>query len=449
MAAPLLTTKLYIPPVRPECVSRPRLIERLNAGLDRKLTLVSAPAGFGKTTLLSEWVHSRGRSETCPSVAWVSLDKGDNDPARFWAYVIAALQTVQTEIGETALVALGSRQPPPVEAILNGLINEIAKVPGPFVLVLDDVHVITEQRVHEALTFLLDHLPPQMHVTVSSRADPPWPLARLRARGEMTELRASDLRFSDKEAAAFLNDVMRLDLSPEDIDALEARAEGWIVGLQMAALSMRGRKDVSGFIRAFTGTHRFILDYLVEEVLDQQSPAVQEFLLRTSILERLTGPLCDAVADRSDSRTVLAQLEQANLFLLPLDDERRWYRYHRLFADLLRSRLEQTHPDQVPTLHIQASEWYEGNGLIAEAVSHALAAGDMDQAVRLIEGNALTIINQGELSARASLGGLTRYFRTPKMRCRDSVWAASCLRTMKKPDISQGILPQLIATPLY
>ncbi|UCC76197.1 MAG: hypothetical protein JSW37_11875, partial [Anaerolineales bacterium] len=389
----LLNTKLYIPPVRPDLVSRPRLIERLNANLDRKLTLVSAPAGFGKTTLLSRWV-----SRTDRPVAWVSLDKGDDDPTRFWAYVIAALQRVQAEIGETALPALRSRQPPLTELLLTGLINEIAAMSQSFVLILDDLHMIANQQIHDGLVFLLDNLPPQMHLVLSTRADPPWLLARMRARGDMTELRASDLRFSDKEAAAFLSDAMRLDLSPQDIDALEARTEGWIVGLQMAALSMRGRRDISAFIKAFSGTHRFILDYLVEEVLDQQSPAIQEFLLRTSILERLTGPLCDAVAEGENSQMLLTQLEQANLFLVPLDEERRWYRYHGLFADLLRSRLQQTHPGQVPALHLQASEWYEENQLIPEAVSHALAAGDVKRVARLVEGNALAMVDHGELT---------------------------------------------------
>ena len=393
MTTLLLRTKLYTPPIRPELVSRPRLIERLNAGLRRKLTVLSAPAGFGKTTLLSEWAAGCGRP-----VAWVSLDRGDNDPARFWAYFIAALQTIHEDVGEAALAALQSPQRPPIEPLLTGLINKIAEVPGSFALVLDDFHVITDQPVNDAVTFLLDNMPPQMHLILSSRADPPWPLARRRARGEITELRANDLRFTSQEAATFLKEVMRLDLSPEDVATLEARTEGWIAGLQMAALSMRGRKDVSGFIRAFTGSHRFILDYLVEEVLEQQPRDVQEFLLKTSILERMTAALCDTVTDGNDSQTVLTQLEQANLFLIPLDDERRWYRYHHLFADLLRSRLEQTQPDQMRALHRQASEWYEQNGLIAEAVSHAFAAGDVERVARMVEGNAFAMMDHGELT---------------------------------------------------
>ncbi len=396
MAIPLLTTKLYIPPVRPDHLPRPRLIERLDEGLDRKLTLVSAPAGFGKTTLLSEWA----RQSAFP-VAWVSLDAGDNDVARFWSYLIVALQKIHTGIGGSVLAALRSPQPPSIVELLTGLINEIAQVPAPFVLVLDDFYVITSQAVHGGITFLLDRLPPQMHVILSSREDPPWPLARLRAGREMTELRGRDLRFTTEEAASFLNEVIRLDLSPEDVAALEERTEGWIVGLQMAVLSMRGQKDVSGFIKAFSGSHRFILDYLVEEVLDQQPRDVQEFLLQTSILERMTAPLCNAVTGADDSPTILAQLEQANLFLVPLDDERRWYRYHHLFADLLRNRLEQVQPSRVSTLHRRASEWYESIGQIVEAVGHAFLAGDVDWLGRLVAENALAAIYQGELATVA------------------------------------------------
>ena len=358
-----------------------------------KLILISVPAGFGKTTLLSEWVAGCGRP-----VAWVSLDKADNDPARFWAYVIFALQTAHPNVGEAALAALQSPQPPPIEMPLTSLINEIAEIPDPLVLVLDDFHMITGHQVHDGITFLVDNLPPQMHLVLSSRANPPWPLARMRARREITELRVDDLRFTPAEAAAFLNDVMGLGLSAEEIATLDTRTEGWIAGLQMAALSMQGRTDVTAFIKAFSGSHRFVLDYLVEEVLDRQSSAIQAFLLKTSILDRLTALLCDVVTDSNDSQTILIQLEQANLFLVPLDDERRWYRYHRLFADLLRSRLQQTQADQVPTLHCRASEWYEKNDLIAEAVSHALTAGDIERVARLVEGNALAMMDRGELT---------------------------------------------------
>jgi LuxR family maltose regulon positive regulatory protein len=402
---PLLTTKLYIPPTRPEIVPRPRLIEHLQAGLRRKLTLVSAPAGFGKTTLLSECARLCSQK-----VAWLSLDKSDNDPTRFWAYVVAALQTTHQNLGEATMAMLHSTAMTPasaalpMESLLTGLINEVAQVQGPLVLVLDDLHLIVSKEIHDGLYFLLDNLPPQVHLAVSSRADPPWPLARLRGQGNMIEVRVQDLRFTPDEAAAFLNDVMELDLSAKDIAALEEHTEGWIAGLQMAALSMQGRKreqtktDLSAFIRAFTGSHRFILDYLLEEVLIQQSDDLQAFLLNTSILERLTAPLCDVVSGRTDSRAILSHLDQANLFLIALDDERRWYRYHHLFADLLYSRLRQAQPDQIPALHHTASRWYEGQKMIAEAVRHALAAGDVERVAQLIEKNALGMIYQRELT---------------------------------------------------
>jgi LuxR family maltose regulon positive regulatory protein len=417
MAIPLLQTKLYVPPIRPGMVSRPRLIERLNDGIHsgRKLTLLSAPAGFGKTTLLSEWVAGCDRP-----VAWVSLDERDDDPARFWSYVIQALQTVQADTGAVALAALQgshnqrlSTAPPPqsyvgwIEALLTGLINELAGCPDPLVLVLDDLHLITQRRVHDALVFLVGGLPPQVHLVLSTRTDPPWPLARLRARGEITELRARELRFTLDEASAFLNDANALQLTAENVAALDARTEGWIAGLQMAALSMRQRRDPTAFIDRLGGTHRFILDYLVEEVLDRQSPAIQDFLLETSILDRMTAPLCNAVIDGTDSQAMLTQLDRANLFLVPLDDERRWYRYHRLFADLLRSRLEQRQPDQVPDLHRQASGWYERSGLISEAICHALGAGDVERVVHLVERNVLAMVEHGELRAlERQLGAL-------------------------------------------
>jgi LuxR family maltose regulon positive regulatory protein len=401
-----LITKLYIPPARPapsterrpRLVPRPRLIERLNAGARRKLTLISAPAGFGKTTLLSAWAQQCARP-----VAWISLDAGDNDPARFWAYVIAALQMVQADLGEAALLALQSPQPPPMEGLLTSLINEIAQVSDPFTLVLDDFHTIANPPIHDGLMFLLDHMPPSMHLILSSRADPPWPLARLRARRELTELRARDLRFTAEEASVFLDDVMDLNLSSEDVAALEARTEGWIAGLQMASLALQGHVHRSEFIQAFSGSHRFILDYLVEEVFSQQPHGIQEFLLKTSILERLTAPLCDALmggsAQLTTGQAILTQMERGNLFLVLLDDERRWYRYHHLFADLLRSRLEQRYDaDQVAALHRRASAWYAQHGFVAEAMAHTLAAHNLDQAADLIAENALAMIYQGQLT---------------------------------------------------
>ena len=383
MSTPILATKLYVPPPRPKVVLRPNLFERLNEGLHRKLILISAPAGFGKTTLVSEWVAGCEQP-----VAWLSLDEGDNDPTRFLTYLIAAMQTIMANIGEGVLGVLQSPQPPSTESILTALLNEITIVPDNFVLVLDDYHVIDSKPVDEALTFLLDHLPPQMHLVIATREDPPLNLARLRARGQLTDLRAADLRFTRAEAADFLNQMMGLNLSEEDIAALETRTEGWIAGLQLAAISMQGYKDTASFIKSFTGSHHFVLDYLLEEVLQKQSESIETFLLRTSILSRLCGPLCDAVLlDPSVSgQETLEYLEHANLFIVPLDNERRWYRYHHLFGDLLRKRLGQSlSTEGIAELNIYASEWFESEGLTFEAFRHATAARDVERAERLIE----------------------------------------------------------------
>jgi LuxR family maltose regulon positive regulatory protein len=404
MAAPLLATKLHIPPIRPELVSRPRLTERLNEGTTRKLTLVSAPAGFGKTTLLSEWIHRRGGVTPPLQAAWLSLDKEDSDPARFWAYFIAALQTVQADVGKSILAAFQSPQPPPIEVVLTALINEIAAIPNHFALVLDDYHLIEAQPIHSALAFLLDHLPPQMHLIIAGRADPPLPLARLRGRGQLTELREDDLRFTPDEATAFLNQVMGLSLSAQNAAALEARTEGWIVGLQLAALSMQGRHDVEQFVESFTGSHRYILDYLIEEVFQQQAADVQDFLLKTSILDHLTAPLCDAIVEQDgilpyDAQAMLERLDQANLFIIPLDHERQWYRYHRLFADLLRHRLDMVCGSKhVALLHARASQWYEANGFPADAVHHALTGHDWERAATLISDASGSFMSRGEVT---------------------------------------------------
>jgi LuxR family maltose regulon positive regulatory protein len=380
MSTPILATKLYIPPPQPRAVLRPRLIERLNEGLHQKLTLISAPAGFGKTTLVSDWVTGCGRP-----AAWLSLDEGDNDPTRFLADRVAALQTIAPNIGEGVLGALQSPQPPLTESVLTSLLNEITTIPDDFVLVLDDYHVVDARPIDDALAFLIEHLPPRMHLIIATREDPQLPLARLRARGQLAELRAADLRFTPSEAAEFLEGVMGLSLSAEDIAALEDRTEGWIAGLQLAALSMRGREDVAGFIRAFAGDNRYVVDYLVEEVLQRQPERVRSFLLQTSILDRLSGPLCDAVTGQEDGRGMLEAVERGNLFVVPLDDERRWYRYHHLFADVLRARLMQEQPDHAPALHQRASEWYEQNDLPADAIRHALAAEDFERAAKLVE----------------------------------------------------------------
>jgi LuxR family maltose regulon positive regulatory protein len=359
------------------------LVERLCQGAERRLTLVTAPAGFGKSTLLAEWLATSPAGER--ATAWVSLDAGDNDPAIFWAYVVAALQTIQAGIGGNALALLSSPQPPPIEPILTSLINELASVERDVTLVLDDLHVIDAQRIHGGLDFLLDHLPPNVHLVIASRADPPLPLARMRARGELTELRAADLRFRPEEAAAFLNGVMGLAIPADEVAALETRTEGWIAGLQLAALSMQGRADVSGFIAAFAGDDRYIVDYLAEEVLQRQPAGVREFLLATSILDRLSGGLCDAVTGRQDGRAMLEQLERDNLFVVPLDDRRHWYRYHHLFADVLRAHLGEEHPGELPALHERACRWYEQNGFTADAIRHALAARDFERAANMVE----------------------------------------------------------------
>jgi LuxR family maltose regulon positive regulatory protein len=400
MVAPLLTTKLYIPPVRRDLVSRPRLIERLNDGLHwgHRLTLVSAPAGFGKTTLLSEWVATCGRP-----AAWLTLDSGDNDPARFLAYLIAALQTIERGVGAGVLDRFQAPKPPPIEELLTALMNQIDAISTSFVLVLDDYHLITAQRIHEALAFLLDHPPQNMHLVVATRADPPWQFARLRGRGQLTELRLADLQFTPDEATVFLNQVMGLRLSAEDIAALTSRTEGWIAGLQLAALSMQDRQDLPGFVAALTGSQHHILDYLVEEVLHRQSESVQAFLLRTSILDRLTGPLCDALtleheAGTGDGQAMLNWLERANLFVVPLDERHQWYRYHHLFADSLRVCLEQAWPDRVPEYHRRASRWYEQHGYLGEATEHALSADDLDRAACLIEQAAEPILMRSEFT---------------------------------------------------
>jgi LuxR family transcriptional regulator, maltose regulon positive regulatory protein len=380
MSTPILTTKLFAPPPRPEVVLRSRLIKRLNEGLRCKLTLISAPAGFGKTTLVSEWTAG------CKlPVAWLSLDEADNDLSRFLTYLIAALQRIVPKIGEGALSAIQSPQPPPCESILTNLLNEITLVTDNFILVMDDYHVLDAKPVDDAVTFLLEHQPPQMHLVIATREDPHLPLARLRVRGQLTELRAADLRFTPAEAAEFLNQVMGLKLLEEDIAALETRTEGWIAGLQLAAISMQGNKDVSGFIREFAGDHRYIMDYLIEEVLQNQPEPIRRFLLQTSILDRLNGSLCDAVTGKDEGHERLEALQRGNFFVIPLDNKRNWYRYHHLFADVLRMHLIAEQPDQVSVLRRRASEWFEHNGSMNDAIHHALAAGDFTRAAYLIE----------------------------------------------------------------
>jgi LuxR family maltose regulon positive regulatory protein len=473
-AYPLLQTKLHIPPVRPtpstglpsatlgtgraRLVSRPRLTDRLNAGRGQnlgfgsKLTLISAPAGFGKTTLVAEWVHSLSEAGMAGGIAWLSLDEDDNDLARFLVYVVASLQTIEADTGRGVLNQLqssavaGAAPPAATKDILTVLINDLAALPDRTILILDDYHLIEDQAIHDALTFLLARLPRQMHLVISTREDPPLPLARLRARGQLIELRATDLRFTSSEAAEFLNQAMGLALSVDEVAALEARTEGWIAGLHLAALALQGlalqgtvsmhrREDAAGFIRSFIGSHRFVLDYLVEEVLERQPENVQMFLLQTSILDRLAGPLCDAVrfgyaespstpggdavrfgyaespstpggdavrfgseshGGQEGSQATLERLDRANLFIVPLDNERHWYRYHHLFADLLRRRLRQAHPEWTATLHQRASIWLEQNGLADEAVEHALRARDLARTADLMEAHADAAWRRGD-----------------------------------------------------
>jgi LuxR family maltose regulon positive regulatory protein len=425
METPILRTKIYIPHPQPgSLIPRPNLLEKLDKVLEHRLTLISASAGSGKTTLVSQWHNERMKAEggrmkekegLHPSsfilppfkVAWLSLDEGDNDPVRFWSYVIVALETVQAGLGDNTLPLLRASQPSPLEIVLTFLLNDLAALPHDVVLVLDDYHLIENSDIHTALTLLIDRLPPQLHLILTSRADPPLPLARWRAKRQLTELRAEALRFTPDEVAFFLNQMIGLNLTSEQMAALEAKTEGWVAGLQLVALSLQGRTDVEPFIAAFTGTHRYILDYMTEEILRRQPENVQTFLLQTSILERLTGPLCDAVTGRTDSQALLKQLARANLFILPLDDQGQWYRYHHLFADLLRHHLQQGLSSFLPVegmaekggiaeLHRRAATWSEQAGFVEEAIYHTSAAHDFEWTKRLMLHHLEAIIKRGE-----------------------------------------------------
>ena len=391
----LVTTKLRAPRTRPNLVDRPRLREVLARNEVCPLTLVSAPAGFGKTTLLGDWSEQLSRDGK--SVAWVSLDLSDNDPARFLTYLVGALQEIEEGIGEGVLASLRSPQMPPIEALMGVLVNELAEVAHEITVILDDYHLIDSDPVHEAVSFLLEHLPENARLVISSRADPPLPLARLRVRDQMTEVRAADLRFTPEEASAFLNDVMGLSLSEGDVAVLEGVTEGWIAALQLAALSMRDRQDTSGFVESFSGSNRHVLDFLAEEVLERQPEGVREFLLKTSVLERMSASLCDSLTSRNDGQQMLERLEHENLFVIALDDERQWYRYHHLFADVLRSRLQREQPERIRELHRRAAAWYERNGWTSEAIRHALAAQEHDRAADLVERVARKMWFRGEV----------------------------------------------------
>ncbi len=386
MRIPLLVTKLNIPPVRRTLIHRLHLFELLDSNLSqapgfaRKLTLVSAPAGYGKTTLISEWIQKNNLN-----AGWISLDEDDNDIFRFLMYLIAALQEVDSNVDDSSLSLFDAPQPPAIEAVSTILLDQIVPIPVDFVLVLDDYHVIEESRIHRLIDFFLTYQPPQMHLALVSRADPPIHLARLRGQGQITELRMMDLSFTKQETAQFISQIIGEQISDDDLTRLLSRTEGWVTGIFMAAMSMQGRKDISGFIHSFSGSHRYILDYLFEEVFQQQPVNIRSFLRQTSILERLCGSLCNHVTGRDDGEQILDYLDKANLFVVPLDDERSWYRYHTLFSDLLRGRLEGKYPSKISELHKRASEWYEHQGYVVPAVDHALKGQYFDQALNLIE----------------------------------------------------------------
>ena len=392
----LLQTKLQTPRRRTLAVARSRLITRLNDGLESRLILISAPAGFGKTTLLTEWLSDNRYPST-----WLSLDGNDNDLSAFLGYFIAALQKLRPNLGESARDLISSKQYP-VESVFTNLINEISSVPEHFIVVMDDYHTIVNTSIHQGLSFLIDNLPSNAHLVFSTRSDPPLNLARLRGRGQLTELRADDLRFNLNEIAEFLNKVMALNLSQEEINLLNIRSEGWIAGLQMAAITLRKKTDIAGFIRAFSSSNRNMADYLFEEVFSHQTPEIQSFLLETSILERLNPELCNAVTERKDSSQILERIEKSDLFISVLDDESQWYRYHTLFKDLLQHTLSNAHIDKMSVLHRRASEWYERESMFTSAITHALKAKDYNRAAGLIEKRAGEILSQGEFATYLS-----------------------------------------------
>ncbi|GEM_PF-30366 len=416
---PLIKLKLFVPQLRNDLISRPHLINRLDQGSNCALTLISAPAGYGKTTLLAEWINKRlkeKRSIPC-NVCWLSLDINDNDPTRFLTYLSAAFESVHPELGEETRNLLESSQPLQPTRPLSILINELQELHQSVILVLDDYQFINNPIIHEGIIFFLEHIPNNVHLVIATRSDPPLPLALLRGRNQLNELRAKDLRFTDEESALFLNNVFHLSLTTEQITKLDNRTEGWIAGLQMAAISMQGRGDIAQFIDIFSGNHRFILDYLTEEALNRQSFEIKAFLLQTSILERLCDPLCEAVivqeskqelgstspileysAYQGREKSILKELEQSNLFIIPLDDNRTWYRYHHLFSDLLRIRLEQTSPELIPTLHKRASNWFEANGWVEESINHAITAKDWQNACRLVSLHVQTYLDKGQMA---------------------------------------------------
>lgn len=448
----LLTTKIYAPAARSDVVPRPRLIEQLQSGISGKLTLISAPAGFGKTSLARDCLSSLDQP-----AAWLSLDERDNDLTCFFSYLIAALRQIDPNIGRSLQNIFASLEPPPLQSVITILINAIAISPDPFVIVLDDYHVIREIPIHEAMRHLLDRQPPKMHLIITTRADPPLPLARLRAQGQMTEIRARHLRFTKEETDSFLNEQMGLGLTEDEVATLTARTEGWVAGLQLTALSLRDETDRSAFVLAFSGTDRYVMDYLVDEVLSHQSSEIQAFLLQTSILERLSGPLCDAIlgdkgageeemTDKSfsplplsplpseSSQSILEYLEQANLFVVPLDNQREWYRYHHLFSEFLRTRLRRAFPDLVSTLQLRAADWCEQQGLIVEAVNYALAVRDWNRAASWVEQNARDLLGHGQMSTVMGwVAALPKEVARSRPRlCIELAWALAYANQLKE-----------------
>ena len=424
----IVPTKIQLPPLRSKLVSRVELLRKLEPSAHHRLTLVTAPAGYGKTTLVLNWIHRR---EACS--AWLSLDAEDNDPVRFWVYVVAALQQLVPQLGKQTLELIQASTPHHMQSVVASLVNELSMTEGAIVLVLDDYHLIQNPAIHDTLAFLIDHLPTHFHLTITTRTEPPLPLARFRARGQMLELGSDDLRFSQEETLRFFSEVMGLSLQEEAIAALARKTEGWVAGLQLAGLSLQNQADQADFVTSFTGDDRYIVDYLAEEVLKQQSETTQDFLLKTSILERMTGSLCDAITGREDGQEMLDLLERSNLFVIPLDNRRQWYRYHHLFADFLRQQLGRENANRIAAYHGHASQWHEDHDLASEAIHHALAAEDITRAALLIEKHAYTTRMRGEVSTvLAWLRALPETFvlRQPRL-CLEYAW---CLILTGQPD---------------
>ena len=444
MDSQLLTTKLFVPSPRPGLVNRPRLMERLDVALNNPFTLVSAPAGFGKTTVLSQWIA--GIKAKFPS-SWVSLDPRDNDPVRFWDYFIAATGTLRPGAGESASMMLHSPQPYPMESVLTALINELAFVESHFVVVLDDYHLIQRDSIDKDVAFVIEHLPEKMHLAIATRSDPDLPLARLRGRGALLEIRSEDLRFSSEEAAALLQGLVGMEVRAEHVDSLHASTEGWAVGLKMAGLSMRGRSDHGQFVTSFSASNRYVMDYLLEEVLERQPASIREFLLKTSVLERFSAPLCDWLVGGETSRRTIVELDQSNLFLVQTDDAGQWYRYHHLFADLLRHQLEATHGiEEVGRMHRLASEWFEHKGLAGESIGHAIEARDWQRATRVIENNADDLVKRGEWN---TLLGWFQAIPDQELRTHPLAYSqyANVLITSGKMETAEAVLAYLEKAP--